>query len=110
MCQMTAFSMNEVKITVRCTPEQRARIKAKAKAQHLSVSAYLLRQGLKDKRRRSTADASALSNLYDQLLTLNQTLKAYPATPPLQACQNLCQQVGREIVLYRLAQQAGDEN
>lgn len=102
--------MNEVKITVRCTPEQRARIKAKAKAQHLSVSAYLLRQGLKDKRRRNTEDASTLSNLYDQLLTLNQTLKVHPTTALVQESLSLCQQVGREIVLYRLSQAVADEN
>ena len=102
--------MNEVKITVRCTPEQRARIKVKAKAQHLSASAYLLREGLKDKRRRNTAEASTLSNLYDQLLTLNQTLKSQPTTALVQESLSLCQQVGREIVLYRLSQTVADEN
>ena len=102
--------MGDVKITVRCTPAERERIKAKAKAQHLSASAYLLRAGLKDKRRRSNEDSSTLSALYQQLLELNQTLKAQPTAPLLQQSIDLCQQIGREIVLYRLAQRIAHED
>ena len=102
--------MGDVKITVRCTPSERERIKAKAKEQHLSTSAYLLREGLKDKRRRSTEDSSTLSDLYQQLLELNQTLKSQPSTALLEQSLNLCQQIGREIVLYRLSQRIAHED
>ena len=106
---MTAF-MEQVKITVRCTPEERDRIKVKAKDQHLSASAYLLREGLKDKRRRNTEDSSTLSGLYDQIAELSETLKNQVSTPLLEKCLELCQQVGREIVLYRLSKRLSNED
>ena len=102
--------MEPVKITVRCTAEERDRIKAKAKEQHLSASAYLLREGLKDKRRRDTEDSSTLSDLYDQIAELNETLKNQMSTPLLEECLALCQEVGREIVLYRLSKRLSDED
>ena len=102
--------MEPVKITVRCTPEERDRIKAKAKDQHLSASAYLLKEGLKDKRRRDTEDSSTLSELYDQIAELNETLKDQMSTPLLEKCLDLCQQIGREIVLYRLSKHLSDED
>lgn len=108
-------------ILVRSTDEQRNRIKAKAKAAKLSMSAYLLKKGLDDKRARDTEDAATLSNLYAQLLDLNQNLKALSATGAAgdqkigfpRSVENslllkaiaLCQDVGREVVLYRLARQ-----
>ena len=102
--------MEPVKITVRCTAEERDRIKAKAKDQHLSASAYLLREGLKDKRRRNTEDSSTLSELYDQIAELNEGLKNQVSTALLEKCLELCQQVGREIVLYRLSKRLSDED
>ena len=102
--------MQQVKITIRCTAQQRDRIKAKAKDQHLSTSAYLLREGLKDKRRRDTEDSSTLAGLYDQMAELNELLKKQASTPLLQQCLELCQQVGQEIVLYRLSKRLADED
>lgn len=116
-------------ILVRSTNSERDRIKTKAKAAKLSMSAYLLKKGLDDKRARDTEDAVTLSNLYAQLLELNQNLKALlvatstdDATPQLSQSSEgsllpeagasllrdaiaLCQEVGREVVLYRLARQ-----
>ena len=109
MCQMTAF-MEQVKLTVRCTPAERERIKAKAKDQHMSASAYLLREGLKDKRRRNTEDSSTLAELYDQIAELNETLKKQVSAPLLEQCLDMCERVGREIVLYRLSKQLTNED
>ncbi len=92
-------------ILVRCTPEQRDRVKAKAKAAKLSVSAFLLRQGLGDGRRRDTQDASTLAEVYEQLLELNQNLRAMPESEGQERAIEVCKQVGREVVLFRLARQ-----
>lgn len=80
-------------------------MKAKAEAAKLSLSAYLLKKGLNDGRVRDTEDSSTLSNVYAQLMELNQNLKSIPATEFQQQAISLCEEVGRGVVLYRLARQ-----
>jgi len=96
-------------ILVRATHEQRDRLKVKAKAAHLSLSGYLLKKGLDDKRTRSTENAATLSDLYAQLIELNQSLKSLPSqeieASVVRNAIEICQEVGRAIVLYRLARQ-----
>lgn len=90
-------------ILVRCTPEERSRIKAKAEATRLSMSSYLLKKGLNDDRTRDIEDSTTLSNLYDQLRELNQNLKEMSGSEFQREAIALCQQVGKEVVLYRLS-------
>jgi hypothetical protein len=100
-------------ILVRCTEAERERIKAKAESAKLSVNSYLLKKGLEDGRARDTEDSTTLANLYTQLMELNQNLKAMPSTELqkeagaslLRDAIALCREVGREVVLYRLARQ-----
>lgn len=100
-------------ILVRCSEAERERIKLKAESGKLSVSSYLLRKGLDDRRNRDGEDSTTLANLYGQLLELNQNLKAMPASEfqqkagasLLRDAIALCKEVGREVVLYRLARQ-----
>lgn len=92
-------------ILVRCSEEERERIKAKAEAVKMSVSSYLLRKGLEDRRTRDTEDSTTLANLYGQLLELNQNLKAMKESEFQHSAIGLCEEVGREVVLYRLARQ-----
>lgn len=93
-------------ILVRCTPKQRERIKAKAEALKLSMSSYLLRRGLGDNRARDKEDSTSLANLYSELIGLNQSLKAMPSSELQQQAISVCREVGREVILYRLARQA----
>lgn len=92
-------------ILVRCSEEERERIKAKAESGKLSVSSYLLKKGLDDRRIRDSEDSTTLANLYGQLLELNQNLKAMPESEFQQKAISLCEEVGREVVPYRLARQ-----
>jgi flagellar biosynthesis/type III secretory pathway protein FliH len=92
-------------ILVRCTSEQRERIKAKAEAARLSMSAYLLKKGLDDGRARDSEDSTTLANVYAQLMELNQNLKAMPESEFQKAAIAVCREVGREVVLYRLSRQ-----
>jgi len=92
-------------ILVRCTSQERERIKAKAEMAKLSMSAYLLRKGLDDGRARNAEDSTSLANLYAQLMELNQNLKASPDSELQNEAIALCQQVGREVVLFRLSNQ-----
>ena len=92
-------------ILVRCTSEQRERIKAKAEAARLSMSSYLLKKGLDDGRARDSEDSTTLANVYSQLMELNQNLKTMPESEFQKAAIALCQDVGREVVLYRLSRQ-----
>jgi hypothetical protein len=92
-------------ILVRCSEAERERIKAKAEASKLSVNSYLLKRGLEDGRVRDTEDSTTLADLYGQLLQLNQNLKAMPELEFQQKAISLCEEVGREVVLFRLARQ-----
>lgn len=92
-------------ILVRCTAQERERIKAKATMAKLSVSAYLLKKGLDDGRARDSQDSSSLANLYTQLMELNQNLIASPDSELHNQAIALCREVGREVVLFRLARQ-----
>lgn len=94
-----------VQILVRCSEAERERIKAKAELSKLSVSSYLLKKGLDDRRIRDSEDSTTLANLYGQLLELNQNLKAMPESEFQQKAISLCEEVGREVVLHRLARQ-----
>jgi len=92
-------------VLVRCTSEQRERIKAKAEAARLSMSSYLLKQGLDDGRARDTEDSTTLANVYAQLMELNQNLKTLTNAEACQTAIAICREVGREVVLYRLSRQ-----
>jgi hypothetical protein len=92
-------------ILIRCSETERERIKAKAEAVKLSVNSYLLKKGLDDGRMRDTEDSTTLANLYAQLLELNQNLQSMPSSELQKEAIAVCQEVGREVVLYRLARQ-----
>lgn len=92
-------------ILVRCSAAERERIKAKAEAGRLSMSSYLLKKGLDDDRARDTEDSTTLANIYSQLLELNQNLKSLPESEAAKSAIEVCKEVGREVVLYRLARQ-----
>ncbi len=92
-------------ILVRCTSEERERIKAKAETAKLSMNAYLLKKGLDDGRARNAEDSTTLANVYAQLMELNQNLKTLPESEACKDAIALCREVGREVVLYRLARQ-----
>jgi len=91
-------------ILVRCTEAERDRIKTKAEAVKQSVNSYLLRKGLDDGRARDREDSATLANLYAQLMELNQNLKTIPTSELQKEAIAVCQEIGREIVLYRLSQ------
>jgi len=92
-------------ILIRCSEAERERIKAKAEAVKLSVNSYLLKKGLDDGRTRDTEDSTTLANLYAQLLELNQNLQSMPSSELQKEAIAVCREVGREVVLYRLARQ-----
>jgi hypothetical protein len=92
-------------ILVRCSETDRERIKTKAAAVKLSVSSFLLRKGLDDGRFRDTEDSTTLANVYAQLLELNQNLSSLTESESTQRAIQVCEDVGREVVLYRLARQ-----
>lgn len=92
-------------IFVRCSEAEKERIKTKARSGKLSVNSYLLRKGLEDGRVRDSEDSTTLANVYAQLMELNQNLKTMPDSEFQQQAIALCAEVGREIVLYRLARQ-----
>lgn len=92
-------------ILVRCSESERERIKSKAEAGKLSMSSYLLMKGLEDGRARDVEDSTTLANVYAQLLELNQNLKSLPQTEIARRAIEVCEEVGREVVLYRLARQ-----
>lgn len=92
-------------ILVRCSEAERERIKSKAEAGKLSMSSYLLMKGLEDGRARDVEDSTTLANVYAQLLQLNQNLKSLPQPEIARRAIEICEEVGREVVLYRLARQ-----
>ncbi|BAS60426.1 MULTISPECIES: plasmid mobilization protein [Leptolyngbya] len=102
-----------VSVLVRCTEAERERIKIKAESAKLSVNSYLLKKGLDDGRVRDAEDSTTLADIYTQLMNLNQNLKAMPASEfqqeagasLLRDAIAVCREVGREVVLYRLARQ-----
>jgi len=71
----------------------------------LSMNAYLLKKGLDDGRARNAEDSTTLANVYAQLMELNQNLKTLPESEACKDAIALCREVGREVVLYRLARQ-----
>lgn len=90
-------------ILVRCSETERERIKSKAEAAKLSVNSYLLKKGLDDRRTRDSEDSTTLADLYAQLLELNQNLKSLTHSEATEKAISLCKDVGREVVLFRLA-------
>ncbi len=100
--------MTDKSILVKCTAEQRERIKAKAGK--TSMSQYLLNRGLNDDRVRDGEDSAALAGIYRQLCELNQTLKALPSTELVRTAIQACRDTGKEIVLYRLSKRIENEN
>jgi len=97
-------------ISVRCSEAERERIKTKAEAAKLSVNSYLLKKGLDDGRARDTEDSTTLANLYAQLMELNQNLRTMPTSELQKEAIAVCREVGREVVLYRLARQVEQQN
>jgi hypothetical protein len=92
-------------IIIRCSESEHQRIKSKAATAKTSMNRYLLKKGLEDGRRRDSEDSTTLAALYAQLLELNQHVKDMSETEFQQQAVCLCEAVGREVVLYRLARQ-----
>lgn len=90
-------------ITIRCTPEQHDRLKAKAAAANLTLQDYLIREGLKDRRYRDTEASAAFAPLYLELSKLRESLNRLPTMALVQKAIDLCDQARKDAVLYRLA-------
>lgn len=96
---------DKVEILMRCSRQERERIKAKAEAAKLTVNDYLRRAALQDNRHRNVENSAALMPLYIELRELNQKLQTMPITPLIERAIEIAQEAQRKIVLHRVGHQ-----